>query len=196
LQYHKNIFKMHKFHTSTVFYNCMYYAELYKKINWKDWLRSSLYEDVPQLHVLTKDVKSKRYMNNFHIALRKNLFSLFYCTPHSVSATYLYSAAVRLSNKEWETDTEDRAWNRRKCYPYSDNVRRTKRGICKNQFEQNMATELTIKTVCRFHTGKGWQTSPAVNMNTVLMILSKAFRLNLTHNVYFKGSFWCSNRFQ
>jgi hypothetical protein len=62
---------------------------------------------------------------------------------------------VLLSNKVLVTDIEDRTWTRRKCYPYSDIVvRRKQRGICKNQLEQNMATELTIKTVCHFLTGK------------------------------------------
>jgi len=62
---------------------------------------------------------------------------------------------VTLSNKVLVTDTDNRTWKRRKFYPCSDTVmRRKQRGICKNQFVQNMATELTIKTVCHFHAGK------------------------------------------
>jgi len=53
---------------------------------------------------------------------------------------------VILSYKVLVIDTDDRTWKRRKFYPYSDTaVRRKQRGIRKNQFAQNMATELTIK---------------------------------------------------
>jgi hypothetical protein len=63
---------------------------------------------------------------------------------------------VILSHKVLVTDSDKRTWKRRKCYPHSDIVvRRKQGGICKNQFEQYMGTELTIKTVCHFLTGKG-----------------------------------------
>lgn len=92
-----------------------------------------------------------------HCSTEKYLLSLLLHPPLCLFCLH-HSAAVLLSKKVSVTDTDDRTWKRRKCYPYSDIVVRTKqRGICKNQFEQNMATELTIKTVCHFLTGKRWQ---------------------------------------